>query len=122
MIAICTMHRLINNKVLGSKFNRYYCQDVSDEDEIVVHLPDFDPVDVDHFINSIYGWREHKDDIFITQLHKLLQFGTHWMGKGPDFDVDIPMDQAQFIAILQYLRYKTSQKTWLNLNNMLNGI
>ena len=57
----------------------FFCQDLCNEDEIVVHLPDFDPVDVDHFINSFYGWREHKDDIFITQLHKLLYFGTHWI-------------------------------------------
>ena len=80
-------------------FNFKLFQDLPMDEEIVVHLPDFDPVDVDHFINSIYGWREHKDDIFITQLHKLLRFGTHWMGKGPDFHVETPMEQAQFIAI-----------------------
>ena len=68
---------------------------MSDEDEIVVHLPDFDPVDVDHFINSIYGWREHKDDIFITQLHKLLHFGTHWM-EGSCNKAAVNVDQGRF--------------------------
>ena len=67
-------------------------QDLSNDEEIVVHLPDFDPVDVQHFINSIYGWREHKDDIFITQLHKLLQFGTHLLNKLPKLDKNVDVE------------------------------
>ena len=80
-------------------------QDLEDQEEIVVHLPDFDPVDVHHFINSIYGWREHKDDIFITQLHKFLQFGTGLIENGVKMD-NLNKDEAPKVSPIEYCQVK----------------
>ena len=97
----------MNNLISVYLHCHLFCQDLSNEDEIVVHLPDFDPVDVQHFINSIYGWREHKDDIFITKLHKFFQFGTGLIENGVKLD-SMNKDEAPKVSPIKCCLVKSN--------------